>query len=611
MNRTWGTTGVFKGSLLALALAAQFFAPAMAHEDSSHSQETDRDDAQWNSRELRQRAGERIRWRDENAQRDPVVKLKLLGLNDFHGQLSARTVSSRPAGGAAVLASYLKSAAGSAADGALIIHAGDHVGASPPNSALLQDEPAISFLNLLANEHCRYKDARVSYGWTWALQNARCNIVGTLGNHEFDEGVTELQRLVNGGNSSKGPFLENSWRGARFPYVSANVVNKDTGKPLFAPYVIKQVDGVRVGVIGAVLTETPTIVTPSGVAGVSFLDEATAINQYVRELRGRGVRTIVVTIHKGTSQTSYNGQTNTEVQDLSGAVVDVIKQLDDEVDVVISGHTHSFTNALVANNHGKPILLTQAFSASTAYDDIDLTISRRTGDVVEKSAAIVTTWGDVGIGLAPDAEVAQLVAAADAEVAPLVNQVVGVAATALTRSESTAGESALGNLIADAQRVVTDAQFSFMNPGGIRADLDAGEVSWGELFTIQPFSNDLVSMDLTGAQIKQLLEQQWQGQSSARILKTSGLTYTWDATRAVGDRVVQILDANQQSLDSSATYRVTVNSFMASGGDNFVVLKDGTNRVVGPVDLDALVTYVKSLAQPFTAAIEGRIKRLN
>lgn len=596
------------------ALLALLPMVGIAEQDHSHSLESDDHDERLDRAEIRLQANQRVRWRDPRWAQDPVVNLKILGINDFHGQLSPRVVAGRPAGGAAVLASYLKTAAGAAEDGSLIIHAGDHVGASPPNSALLQDEPAISFLNLLANQHCRYVDRGLLQqidAWARAQLQPRCNVVGTLGNHEFDEGVTELQRLIGGGNSSKGPFLENPWRGAKFPYVSANVVQTGNNKPLIAPYTIKLVDGIRIGVIGAVLKETPTIVTPTGVAGVSFLDEATSINQYVKELRQRGVRTIIVTIHQGTTQPSYTGSTDASIQNLSGVIVDIVKKLDDEVDVVVSGHTHSFTNALIPNQNGKQILVTQAFSASTAYDDIDLAISRKSGDVVEKSAAIVTTWGDQGPGLTPDVAVASVVAAADERVAPLVNQLIGVAATSLTRTENAAGESALGNLIADAQRLQTNAQFAFMNPGGIRTDIDAGEITWGELFAVQPFANDLVSMDLTGAQIKLLLEQQWQGQTSQRILKTSGLTYTWDATRPIGSRVVQIVDANAQPLSDASSYRVTVNSFIAAGGDNFVVLKEGTNRVVGPVDLDALVAHVKSLPQPFSAVIEGRIVRQN
>jgi 5'-nucleotidase len=207
--------------------------------------------------------------------------------------------------------------------------------------------------------------------------------------------------------------------------------------------------------------------------------------------------------------------------------------------------------------------------------------------------------------------VAELVAAADARVAPLVNQVVGVASTALTRTENAAGESALGNLIADAQRASGGDAFAFMNPGGIRNDLDAGEVTWGELFAIQPFANDLVSLDVTGAQIKQLLEQQWQGQTAPKILKTSGLTYTWDAARPIGDRVISMVDGAGVALIPTATYRATVNNFLAAGGDGFTVLTSGSNAVVGAVDLDALVDYIETLTQPFTAQVEGRILRVN
>lgn len=581
-----------------------------------HSQEADN----WSAREhleARKQARYRVTWRDARWRQDPVVRIKLLGINDFHGQLSPRSVGGRLAGGAAVLAAYLEAAAAAAEDGALIVHAGDHVGASPPSSALLQDEPSISFLNTLANRHCRYRDdvfgerskrlPEPIREYLEPFTQPYCNVVGTFGNHEFDEGIDEALRLVNGGAHPHGPFLEPVWRGAKFPYVLANVVDEDSGRTVVPAFTVKYFGRVAVGVIGAVLKETPTIVTPTGIASLRFVDEAAAINQAVRKLERSGVDTIVVTIHQGIRQTSYEGSTDPEVTGLSGPIVDIVAQLDDAVDVVISGHAHGFTNALVANASGKEMLVVQAFSASTAYDDIDLAISRRSGDVVEKSASIVTTWVDEGPGLSPNAEVAALVAAADRTVEPLVNQVVGSTTTEITRTEAPSGESALGNLIADAQRIDTGADFAFMNPGGIRADLDAGDITWGELFTIQPFSNDLVSMDLTGAQIETLLEQQWLGQPFARILKTSGLSYTWDATAADGSRIVAILDAGGTPLDPATTYRVTVNSFMAAGGDNFTVLPDGTNRVVGRVDLDALVDYIGSLPQPIGAGIEGRI----
>jgi len=598
--------------VLAAAIAASFSSAALANTQHSHSLEADHHDERAEGVGARRQAAERLTWRDSRWKYDPVVQIKLLGINDFHGQLSVRAVGARPAGGAAVLASYLRAASESARDGAFIVHAGDHVGASPPNSALLQDEPAISVLNQLTNKHCY--PARLFRNLAYEMQaytQPFCNVVGTFGNHEFDEGIGEALRLVYGGNHEAGPFLESHWQGARFPYISANVIDESSGKPALPPYTVKVVNGIRIGFIGAVLKETPTIVTPTGVAGLDFVDEANAINASVKQLRRQGVKTIIVTIHQGIRQSNYEGPTDPAVTNLSGPVVDIVKRLDSEVDVVISGHAHGFTNALLANAKGKQILVTQAFSASTAYGDIDLSISRRSADVVEKSAAIITTWADEGPGLVPDVKVGGLVAAADERVGPLVNRVVGSVTTALTRTESAAGESALGNLIADAQRITTDADFAFMNPGGIRADLEAGEVTWGDLFTIQPFGNDLVSMDLTGAQIKLLLEQQWLNQTSARILKTSGLIYSWDGARPVGDRVTQILDANSVPLDPAATYRITVNSFIAAGGDNFLVLVEGSNRVIGPVDLDALVDYVESLPQPVSAAIEGRITRSN
>jgi 2',3'-cyclic-nucleotide 2'-phosphodiesterase (5'-nucleotidase family) len=209
------------------------------------------------------------------------LKVKFLAINDFHGQLSPKTVSGHPAGGAAVLASYLKNAQTGMEDRTIIISDGDFIGASPANSALLQDEPSIQFLNTLANPYCGDK------------MNSRCNIVATVGNHEFDKGVAELQRMMNGGNFTKGPFIENPYSGAHFPYVAANVIDNATGKPLLPPYVIKTVRNTPIAFIGAVLKDTPNIVAPAGVAGLTFLDEATAINSYVPELQAKGSRRLL------------------------------------------------------------------------------------------------------------------------------------------------------------------------------------------------------------------------------------------------------------------------------------------------------------------------------
>ena len=285
-------------------------------------------------------------------------------------------------------------------------------------------------------------------------------------------------------------------------------------------------------------------------------------------------------------------------------------RLDGEVDLVVSGHAHSFTNALLPNAAGQPTLVTQAFSSSTAYDDITLVIDRASGDIVEKSSVIRTTWADEGPGLTPDPAVAALTKLAEDTVAPLVNKVVGESANAILRAENSAGESAMGNLIADAQRAAMGTDFALMNPGGIRADLDAGQVTWGELFTIQPFGNSLVQLELTGEQIVRVLEQQWKGQPFPRILKTSGLTYTWNAALPVGQRIVEVRRSGLP-IDLQQVYTVTVNSFLAAGGDNFTVLTEGKNQVGGPIDLDALIAYIQGLEQPFSATIEGRIERLN
>lgn len=594
-------------NLTAALLLTGHAACAQSRWDSSNFCEHD---LHQDSQTLRQDAGERVSWKNKKLQAKEPVKVKVLGFNDFHGALERRSLSDRPVGGADVLAAYFTSEASEVKGNAILVHAGDQVGASPPASALLQDEPSIEVLNLMANRFCRQK----SRPFFQTAPGSHCNVIGTLGNHEFDEGVNEMLRLIKGGNFSEGPFLQDPWRGAKFPYINANVVDAKTERSILPPYAVLNIDGVKVGFIGAVLKETPGIVTPTGVAGVKFLDEAESINKYAKLLKKRGVRALVVTIHQGTRQTSFNGETGNEAAPLDGTIGAIVNNLDDEIDLVVSGHAHGFTNQLVPNKNGEIILVTQAFSAGTAYADIDLSIDRKTGDVVEKSAEIVTTWADEGPGLVPDQKVAALVAQAVETVAPLVSQVIGETTVALTRSESSAGESSLGNLIADAQRSAMSTDVAFMNPGGIRTDLDAGQVTWGELFAIQPFANDLVKMDLTGAQIIRLLNQQWSGANAAtpRILKSSGILYTWDANRPADSRVlVDSVLINGTALSLDATYTVTVNSFMASGGDNFSVLPEGMNQVVGPVDLDSLIIYIRGLSQPFGAVIEGRIQRLN
>ncbi|MBE3598360.1 MAG: bifunctional metallophosphatase/5'-nucleotidase [Limnochordaceae bacterium] len=508
----------------------------------------------------------------ESTPAEQPLRLQILAINDFHGALESRTVSGKPMGGAAVLAAYLhqrEQQARQEGGVTLKVHVGDIIGASPPISALLQDEPTLTILDAMGFE------------------------LGTVGNHEFDEGVEELLRLQRGGCHP----LTGCFDGTRMQYLAANVVWADTEKPVFPPYAIRWVQGVPVGFIGVVTTETPTIVTASGVQGLKFLDEVQTINRYARELKEQGVETIVVLMHDG-GDGGRQGR-------ITGAIVPMIYGMDDEVDVVLTGHTHRCYQGLVGIK-----LVTQACANGTAFADIDLTIDRTFKDVVAKKAEIVDTVADAP-GITPDPAVDAMVRRYAERVAPRVNQVIATAADRIARQQDEAGESALGNLIADAQRWKVGAQFAFMNPGGVRADLDAGEVTWGELYTIQPFNNYLVTMTLTGSQIERLLEQQWMNQPFPRILQISGLRYTWHADRAAGERVDpgEIFLEDGTPVQPEGRYRVVVNSFLADGGDNFTVLREGADRAVGPIDLDALVEYLRRISQPVTARIEGRIRR--
>ena len=519
----------------------------------------------------------------------------LLGINDFHGNLTgAAQIYTDPysgfrgaAGGAAVLARYLLERKRANPDTTLLVHSGDMIGASPPESGLLQDEPTIRVLNEIGFD------------------------VGTPGNHEFDEGLDELLRLLNGGPSQFPPG--STFEGQDFPLVSANIVDADTKEPIFQPYLIKRIKGVPVAFIGATTVTTPTIVEQGAVEGLEFLDEAEAVNSYVPELKRRGVEAMVLLIHEGGTQDRFPFGT------ISPRISDITRALDPEVDLVMAGHSHTALNSRVDGR-----LVVQASSFGRAFEDVRITLDYRTKDVVATSATLQGVWtynppdiADPAHAVAGDPGVQAIVDDAVEQVAPLVSRIVNVAATDLLAGRdggaNAAGESPLGNLIADAQRAEMGTQFAFMNPGGIRGRIQAGEVTWGELFAVQPFANDLVSMNLTGAQVWTLLGQQFQTPSN-RILEISGLHYRYHLTSPTTGVIDAVFvgppgdDSTPVPNDASVTYSATVNSFLAGGGDGFTVLRDGTNRAVGPVDLDALVEYIEGLPTPFTSQIEGRIE---
>jgi 5'-nucleotidase len=522
-----------------------------------------------------------------------TLHLRLLAFNDFHGNLQSPAVSSaRPVGGAAALAAYLKALERADPGRTLIVHAGDQLGASPPISSMLHNEPAIEFLNLLANRHCRYGSAtRFFDAAHWRRDSNRCNVVGTLGNHEFDAGPDEIRRLLAGGNAPGGPFLEDPYRGSQVPYVCANVLDRRTGKLLLPPYAVVVLGGVPVGVIGAVLRDTPSIVPAWTVADLQFLDEADAINQAASELKRHGVHVLIVLIHQGLVPQPVAGG-----YEWHGPLRDILARLDPDIDVVVSGHTHNFTNALLPGRGAAPILVTQAYSYGVALAQIDLRIDAATGAVVAKSAVIVPTWADAPPGLPGDPGARRLTAAAQKLVAASVGRVVGTLALPMTRAVSAGGESALGDLVADAQRTATHADIALMNPGGLRSDLRAGPVTWGDVLTLHPFANRLVTLDMTGAQLLAVLEQQWPAQGNAlpRILKTSGLYYSWDPAAPAGAHIVEVCDAAYQALDPAHHYRVTVNDFLANGGDDFTLFRQLGAGESGPLDREALAQYLQT-----------------
>lgn len=495
------------------------------------------------------------------------IQVQLLGVNDLHGQLEmTRKFKGRYVGKAEYLAAYLKQRKKENKN-TLLVHAGDMVGGSAPVSSLLQEEPTIEVLNKMGFD------------------------LGTLGNHEFDRGVKEMLRLIHGGTNPKTGYFE----GAQFPYICANVIDENTGKPILPPFEIKKFNGIPIGFIGVVLNDTPKIVSPSALAGVKFTDEVQAINQTVTELKKQGIKTIVILAHNGGSQSTPDGAA-------TGDIVDMAKKIDDEVDVIFAGHTHTYLNTEV---DGK--LLVQAYSYATAFSDVDLEIDPITKDIVTKKAEIVTVYQDA---IKPDEEIKEMVRKYEAKITPTVNKVVGTAVTDITSTRNKNGESALGNLIADSQRTAMNSDFAFMNPSGIRGDIEAGEVTWGELFTIQPFKENLVQLTLTGDQIRRLLNQQWQQQGIVRMLQISGLKYTWNGTRDIGNKIINIFRTDGTPIDPKAKYTVTVNSYLANGGDNFTVLLEGTDKVDGPVDIDVFENYLKQLKQPFTSLIEERVKKI-
>ena len=456
------------------------------------------------------------------------------------------------------------------------------IGASPLLSALFHDEPTIESLSLMGLE------------------------ASAVGNHEFDRGRAELLRLQRGGchiDGCKGPA---PFTGARFQYLAASTLDERSGQTLLPAYHVKSFQGVPVAFIGLTLKDTPNIVMPSGVAGLRFLDEADTVNALVPRLRAQGIEAIVLLIHEGGFPSGdYN-----ECPGLSGPIVDIVGKLDKAVSVVISGHTHRAYNCRVDGR-----LVTSGDKYGTVLTQIDMLLSPASGKVLSAVANNVIVRPET---FAKDPRQTQLIAAYEQLAGPLGRRVVGRIAAALPRDENAAGESALGQVVADAQLAATagaGAQIALMNPGGLRTALALpadGLLRYEDLFSVQPFYNNLVTLTLSGEQLVQLLEQQWLGQPRPRVLQVSrGFGYTWDAARPAGQRVVAgSLRLNGQPVTLDARLRVTVNSYLASGGDNFSVLKAGDTATTGMMDIDAFELFLQQNPLLAPGALD-RIVRLN
>lgn len=549
-----------------------------------------------------------------NGPKSQDLHVQLLAFNDFHGALEsggnvqvgwkidpktgATVADNVAAGGIAYMATMLKQLEATNPD-TLVVSAGDNIGASPLVSAIFHDEPTIDALDLLG----------VS--------------VSAVGNHEFDEGPAELMRMQYGGCNAIDGCQAGPFTGATFQYLASNVYWAGTDQTIFPSYKVYKFGNAKLAFIGATLQSTPSIVTAAGTAGLDFRPEAAAINTLVHQLRDeQGVRAFVVLLHQGGAQNKpfsagfaqYNGCEN-----FGGDIVPVLGQLDPMVGVVISGHSHNAYNCVIDGR-----LVTGAMSSGRLLTDINLTIDHQTKDITAATAAnLIVDPKQVSA----DPDMAALVSHFKALSAPVANRVIGSITADIKRNSSSNSESALGDVLADAQLYAMQPEgpvAALTNPGGIRTDLiynqqsgaeAPGQVTYGELFAVQPFNNYMVVEDLTGRQLYAALEQQWSGGNAGtneKMLQVSdGFSYTWDASQPAGSRVVPgSLTIGGLPVQLDSTYRIAMNNFLAGGGDNFPALAGGTNAVSGMLDIDAAVKYFTDRS-PVAPGLMNRVTRLN
>jgi 5'-nucleotidase len=543
-----------------------------------------------------------------------LIDVQLLAFNDYHGHLQPHTpgnVAGVPAGGGEFLSAKLNELrAGNKYS--LTVAAGDLIGGSPAFSGLFHDEPSVESLNAMELD------------------------VSSVGNHEFDEGVTELLRMQDGGCHPEDGcyFPDEPYAGADFQWLAANVVNETTGETPLPPYWIERFQNVEIGFIGMTLEATDTLVAAAGIQGWDFLDEAETANSLVPILEDEGVDAIVVLLHEGGSQTPPPGEVDA-CAGISGPIVAINDALDPAIDVLITGHTHLPYNCLLPDSDGDPRIVTSAYSYGRVVSEIDLVLDKRTNDV-RRDLSHATNHVVEQASLTPDPDITAIIE----KWTPLFEEadsiVLGTITADINRGGDPPGsdrgvESAAGNLVADAQAWATSAngaQVAFMNPGGVRSDLtyasSSGEgdgvVTYGEAFTFQPFGNTLKTFPMTGAQIVSALEEQCQPAGSSRPFLHLGVSegFTYDLAKTIsaeGDCTsvtISNVMLDGAPLDMGATYVVTVNSFLSDGGDNFgtfATIPDSL-KLDGGVDLEALGNYLAAFSPVAPPPID-RVNELN
>ncbi|WP_420843756.1 5'-nucleotidase C-terminal domain-containing protein [Listeria costaricensis] len=544
---------------------------------------------------------------------DNNVPIQILGINDFHGALE--TTSKDPSGAAIGGADYLSAnldlaesqfttATGASASNSIRVQAGDMVGASPAVSGLLQDEPTIKALDQM-----NFK-------------------IGTLGNHEFDEGLPEYKRILNGESTDKfGPIVENyPHKKSNMKIVAANVVNKGTDQVAegFSPYVVEEIGGVKVGFIGIVTTEIPNLVLANYIKDYDFLDEAETVAKYSKVLRDQGVNAIVVLSHVP-ALSSGNPTIDTTKTDVAGEAANMMIKVnqidpDNSVDLVLAGHNHQYTNGVVGTTR-----IVQSYNNGKAFSNVTGELDLTTGDFVKTPDATITYNYRTGT---PDAAVTAITTDAKQRIESLSNEPIGYTdQTVISRDTNPEGkaiddkESALGNLITDAQRYMANkagmnVDFAMTNNGGIRSDLittpinGKNTITWGSAQAVQPFGNILQVVEMSGADILEALNQQYQS-NQTYFLQISGLKYSFTDTddADLAYQVANVTTEDGQALDPAKTYRVVINDFLFGGGDGFSAFKKA--NLVGAIDPDTetFISYIKDQAsqnKAIHAEKEGR-----